>query len=82
MILHRRKLPSKLPSQIIAVETAVTTNPAGTGTATVTISLFDENDNSPDFAEDLYIFEVREDEAAGILTSTTPNGLTAIEVVI
>ena len=49
-------------------------NPAGTGVATVTISILDENDNSPEFAATEYIIEVREEQA--------PENLTEIKVVI
>ena len=65
--------------QIYAVETDSGTTQS-TGEATVTIFILDENDNSPAFAEVLYTFEVREEAAAGILTSTTPSGLTMIQV--
>ena len=51
-----------------------------TGSATVIISVENENDNLPFFVFDTYTFEVKEGQAAGPLSSSNPSGLMTIEV--
>lgn len=64
--------------QIRAQETRTTARLQSS--AQVTINIVNENDNLPSFALSSYTFEIAENSAGQALTSTSPAGLTMIQV--
>lgn len=54
-----------------------------TGVATVTIQLINENDNSPVFPYDEYVFDIAEEQAPGVLETSAPSpGISMIQVYV
>ncbi len=77
---HTLTLHTHTP-QILAKETDV--QPATdrrTGTATVTISVVNSNDNSPVFTYPEYTFNVLEEQSTMQINTTSPIVLSAVEV--
>ena len=64
--------------QIRAQETRTTARLQSS--AQVTINIVNENDNLPSFALTSYTFEIAENSAGQALTSSSPAGLTMIQV--